>query len=284
MFFIWKHLDLFVAMQQYLSTIASIDRPSFKDVIGSKCQDDYPAAFNDDVTDTFNTMTKVKSSSTGVITTGLWPLDHESYYDWRHTSHKKSVWKQWIHMARIEKIIVNRYRAKMLRKCPPSAVIRDKLQSLLSPLCTPNIVPSRSKPASGETQPQSNFYWPDKVKVQPEPVQSKEASKRRTGRNVEEGKEKQGHTPAAFHIEEVKSEQLRQEETQAMVSDITAIFKRLHSTKAGLAVRGKAGFFRPIVEKLDALEVVSMIDDATSWRLLTVIYSRNSNKISLGLK
>ena len=258
-------------MQQYLTSIKSIERPSFKDLSGVKGQDLYPGAYKEDTTETFNAMTKVKSSSNGVVTTGLWPLDHESYYDWRHSSHKHSVWKQWIFMARVEKIIIARYRAKMFRNCPSSALIRDQLEVLLSPQCTPTIVSSRSPTDSVNTLPQSKFYWPDNIKVEHAPEPEKESSHSTTSRKGQ-------NAPAAscvqkaVDVQEVKSEQLRQEESQGMVADITAIFKRLHSAQAGLAVPGQEGFFRPIVDKLDDLEAVSVSNPHLTIRILLTIF------------
>jgi hypothetical protein len=81
-FFIWKNLDLFITMQQYLMFCGSIQCPLFKDVNGMKCQDQYPGTFLTEPTNIFNAMMKVKLPTLGVITTGLWPLDHESYYNW----------------------------------------------------------------------------------------------------------------------------------------------------------------------------------------------------------
>lgn len=200
-------------------------------------------------------MTKMKSLSKGIIITGLWPLDHELYYNWQHTTHKKSIWKQWIFMAHIEKISVTSYQVKIFCKCPSSALIYNKLEILLSPLCNTTIVSSRSKGDSGKTPSHFKFYWLDKIKVKPEPVQGREASQSRTG---QKGPQEQAvkDVEAPFYIQEVKSEQLHQEETQAMVVDIMSIFKKLHSTKAGLAIWGQEGFFWLIVKKLDDLKVV----------------------------
>jgi hypothetical protein len=60
-------------------------------------------------------------------------------------------------------------------------------------------------------------------------------------------------------VQEMKSETLWKDKTDEMLADITAIFKKLHSTKAGFAIRGRPGFYGPIVDKLDALEEVCTI-------------------------
>lgn len=257
-FFIWKHLDLFIAMQQYLTFIPSIDRPSFKDINTTKCQEDFPRAFRTDTTETYNAMSKMKSTNSGVITTGLWPLDHESYYDWRQTTHKKSVWTQWIYMARIEKILVDRYRVKMIRKSPHTALIRDTLASLLSPLCNMATL-TLTKPRQGDKAPEKKFYWPDNIKVEPKQAQAPQPAGDGEQATVDP-KAAPGTVPMKvgdpIDVDNLRSQQLRKEETEAMVAEITSIFKKLHSTKAGLAIRGQQGFRESIVEKLDDLEEV----------------------------
>lgn len=232
MFFIWTHLDLFIAMQHYLTGINSIDRPTYKEVSGSKCKDVYPGAYKTETTETVNIMTKVKSPTSGVITTGLWPLDHESNHDWRHTTHQKSVWTQWVYMARIEKILVDTYRKKMLRKCKSAHRIRETLETLLSPLCTPNIVTVSKRDKAAERK----FYWPDNIIVASTPEEES------TGQTVD--------------VEELRANVSRKAETDAMIDELTGIFKKLHTTKAGLAIRGQPLFFRGIVEKLESLEDV----------------------------
>lgn len=271
-------------MQQYLTSIKSIERPTFKDVSGSKIQDDFPGVFSEDTTETFNAMTKVKSSTKGVITTGLWPLDHESYYDWRHTTHKQSIWKQWIHMARIEKTIVSSYRAKMIRKCPSSRLIRDKLQVLLSPHCKPTITSSLTRPDGGS---KTTFSWPDHIKVDVEV--SKPTGAAATSSEARKGPQAiiavDDHDHSHVDVQEVKSEQIRHEETNAMLADVTAIFKRLHATKAGLAVRGQEGFYKPILDKMEELEAVFTIINPiphTTYHTLTFCLGICSQHRSIG--
>jgi hypothetical protein len=256
-FFIWKNLDLFIAMQQYLTFCGSIQRPSFKDVNGTKCQDQYPGAFLTEPTDIFNAMTKVKSPTSGVITTGLWPLDHESCYDWRHSTHKKSVWTQWIYMARIEKILVDRYRPTMFRKCPPTALIRETLAALLSPLCTMTIV-TVPKGTTADKTPAKMFYWPDNIQIEPAPETPAIVETVTSDPKVSKAKPVTKQ-PAKFNVEVMRSEQLRREETNQMVADVTGIFRKLHATSAGLAVRGQKGFYRPLLTMMDGLEEVCTI-------------------------
>jgi hypothetical protein len=245
-------------MQHYLTFCGNIQRPSFKDITGTKCKDQYPGAFSSETTDTFNAMSKVKSGTSGVITTGLWPLDHESNSDWRHSTHRKTVWTQWIYMARIEKILVDRYRAKMLRKCPPALLIRDNLASLLSPLCKISIS-TALKGNSPNAGPEKTFYWPDNIKVEPiiPDANIPSATDESAPAESRTGTLKKLSTPQpTFNVEEMRAEQSRREETEEMKADITAIFKKLHGSKAGLAIRGRKGFYGPIVKMLDKLEVV----------------------------
>jgi hypothetical protein len=261
-------------MQQYLTTIGTIERPPFKDVMSTRSHADWPAAFKSETTETYNLMAKVKSSSAGAITTGLWPLDHESYYDWRHTSHKKEVWKQWIYMARIEEIIVKQYRARMFRKCSASAFIRNELATALSPFCTSSIVPARSRSQSSESSSVTQFHWPDNITIvipEPQPEQAKETTMTTTTTTSAAGAQtrtkpaRTGERPDNIvqvdheDAEGVRSNQLRQEETIALTAEVTAVFKRLHSLKSALAVRGQPGYWGPIVDKLDDLEFVCIV-------------------------
>ena len=247
-------------MQQYLTFAGSIERPTFKDINTAKSQDEYPGAYRTEITETFNTMSKVKSPNSGVITTGLWPLDHESYYDWRHSTHKKSIWTQWIYMARIEKIIVERYRPRMLRKCPASALIRDTLASELSPLCSMMIV-AIPKGKKGEKIPEKKFYWPDNIKVGPPVIQGNVGvADEESGVHPTDTREKAvGKVVIKLDVDEMRAEQSRRENTNAMIADVTAIFKKLHATPAGVAVRGRQGFPRLLVKKLNDLEDVCAV-------------------------
>jgi hypothetical protein len=245
-FFIWRNLDSFMAMQKYLMDIEAIDRPTFKEVTGTKCKEAYPSAYGADINDTLTAMGHVKAKTAGVVTTGLWPLDHESNYDWRHTTHKRTVWTQWVYMARIETVLVGRYRKKMLSHCDAAAAMRKNLEELLSPLCNPTIVVG-SNANSGDITAERKFYWPDKIAV---PAPSQVAA-----------------SASSLNVDKLKADEARQHDTTALIADIAGVFKKLHSTKAGLAIRGRPGFFRPIVEKLNELEQVRSLH-----HLYTLIY------------
>jgi hypothetical protein len=261
-------------MQQYLTFCGDIRRPSFKDLTGTKCKDEYPGAFVSDTTETYNAMSKVKSGTAGVITTGLWPLDHESNYDWRHSTHRKTIWTQWIYMARIEKIKVDRYRPKMLRQCPPAALIRDTLAALLSPLCKISIA-TVLEGVTADSEPEKTFYWPDNIKVEPKlsPATIPSVTHESGAVDSTEGAVTKVAMPKpTFNVEEMRAEQSRREETEEMKADVTAIFKKLHGTKAGLAIRGRKGFHAPIVKILDTLEEVSDITLFCLWVLYKHIY------------
>ena len=56
-------------------------------------------------------------------------------------------------------------------------------------------------------------------------------------------------------IDELRAEQSHREE-DAMIADVTGIFKKLHTTKAGLAVWGHQGFPSLLIKKLNDLEDV----------------------------
>jgi hypothetical protein len=204
----------------------------YKEVSGLRCKKDFPGAYKTETTETFNLMMKVKSPTLGVITTGLWPLDNESNHDWRHTTHQKSVWIQWIYMACIEKVLVDMYRRKMFRKCKSANRIHETLETLLSPLCTPNIVTV----SKGDKAPEWKFYWPDNIIV---PSTMEEDSMDLT-----------------VDVEEMRANISHKAESEAMIAEITGIFKKLHNTKAGVAIRGQPLFFRGIVEKLNSSEEV----------------------------
>ena len=222
-------------MQHYLSQIPTIDRPTYKEVTAAKCKERYPTVYSEETAETFATMSKVKSPSSGIITTGLWPLDHESNYDWRQSSHQKSVWRQWIYMARIERIIVDRYRRRMFRNCRPASLIRQGLEPLLSPLCTPTLV-TLSKSWKGDNTSDRTFYWPDGIKCE----------------HISENDPQDD----PFDIERTRAHQARKNDSEAMVVEITSLFKKLHASTAGLAIRHREGVHRNILKKLNDLEEV----------------------------
>jgi hypothetical protein len=62
-----------------------------------------------------------------------------------------------------------------------------------------------------------------------------------------------------FNVEVMRLEQLHREETNEMIADITSIFRKLHTTKAGLAVWGQVGFYHPLIKMMDGLEEVCSI-------------------------
>ena len=161
-------------------------------------------------------------------------------------------------MAQIEIILVDRYRTKMLRVCPPTALIQDTLAALLSPLCSTSMLNlSKHKPAN--KAPEKKFYWPDNIKVEP-----KQAPAWQPATNVGQATVDPKGAPGKvlmkvgdpIDVNKLTAQQLHMEETNTMVAEITAIFKKLHSTKVGLAICGQPGFHQSIVEKLDKLEKV----------------------------
>ena len=120
----------------------------------------------------------------------------------------------------------------MLLKCDAAARIHCELGQLLSPLCNPSIV-------MGGTA-ERKFYWPDKITVA----------------------EKSCAEPIApvVNIQQLRAEQARKQETKQLIAEISGPFKRLHPSKAGLAIHGRKGFHRQVVSLLEKLEEVCYSD------------------------
>ena len=118
------------------------------------------------------------------------------------------------------------------------------------------VVPKGKK---GGKAPEKKFYWPDNVKVESHVLQANvgAADKQSGTIHPTDAREKVlRQVVVNLDVDELRAEQLWREETDAMIADVTGIFKKLHSTKAGLAVRGRQGFPSLLIKKLNDLEDV----------------------------
>ena len=66
---------------------------------------------------------------------GLWPLNFILYNDWWESTHPAKSFPKYIAMARIERDIVEGYRASMFKDCTASAYIWMGLASALAEAC-----------------------------------------------------------------------------------------------------------------------------------------------------
>ena len=101
------------------------------------------------------------------------------------------------------------------------------------------------KGQKGGKVPEKKFYWPDNVKVESRVVQANVGAADEQSGNVQPADAREKALRQAvvnLDVDELRAEQSRREETDAMIADVTGIFKKLHTTKAGLAVRGRQGF------------------------------------------
>jgi hypothetical protein len=164
---------------------------------------------------------------------------------------------QWIYMAHIEKILVDRYHPTMFCKCPPTTLICDTLAMILSPLCTMTIV-MVPKGTTTDNAPVKMFYWLDNIQIELAP-ETPVIIEMATGDPKVSQAKAVTKPPAKFNVEVMRSQWLHREETNKMVANITGIFRKLHATKAGLAVCSQKGFYCPLLKMMDGLEEVCTI-------------------------
>ena len=127
-----------------------------------------------------------------------------------------------------------------------------------SPLCSMTIV-AVPKGKKGGKAPEKKFYWPDNVKVESDVLQANaRAADKQSGKihPTDAWEKALQQAVVNLDVDELRAEQSRREETDAMIADVTGIFKKLHTTKAGLAVRGYQGFPSLLIKKLNDLEDV----------------------------
>lgn len=163
MSFLWRNVDGLIAMQDYIEQLKDCERPSYADVANKKVDQKYASVFSDP-TEFIDNMKAVRKKKTTVFTIGLWPLDFESFNDWRLTSHGPKIYPEYVKMAQIEIHIIAKYRSTMFKKCSSAAHIRTGLAKALAQVCKPTSFDGPLK-KGGKTQktPVRRFIYADKL-------------------------------------------------------------------------------------------------------------------------
>ncbi|KAM6489216.1 hypothetical protein JOM56_015386 [Amanita muscaria] len=164
-FFIWRNIDAFIAVESYLSQHPPPVRPEFKAVTKTRLEEKYPSIF-EDTKETVIAMRGTRGKRAKLTTTGLWTLDFSSCYGWRHDKNTHIIYSSHIFTARLEQHFVDSYRLKFLKDCPAAAHLRKTLANELSQFCL--IAPVRFKDhVTGLTGVQNarKFFFPDGIKV-----------------------------------------------------------------------------------------------------------------------
>ena len=112
------------------------------------------------------------------------------------------------------------------------------------------------KGKKGGKAPEKKFYWPDNVKVELHVLQANVGAADEQIHPTDAWEKALQQAVVNLDVDELRVEQSWREDTDAMIADVTGIFKKLHTTKAGRAVRGCQGFPSLLVKKLNDLEDV----------------------------
>jgi hypothetical protein len=210
-FFIWRHLDAFIALQDYLDSCPPPPRPSYTEVTSAKAIDRFPNAYrdNDDIMKVMKD-NKVKKGRNNTI--GLWPLDVHSCFDWRDVGkNSKKALGEFIQLAKIESSVVAKYRASLFKNCPSAAFIRTEIATQLAVSCKirpwSSVNPATQKKEMRQTR---LFKFADKLIIDLTPPQA--------ARYV--------------NVRELKSKRVRTNKSQALVVEAAAALKRLEGLKA----------------------------------------------------
>jgi hypothetical protein len=165
--FVWRNLDVFVAMQSFLKAHKPMQRPSYKEVSKSLCSKRFPHVFKESCTKDIAALrernSKVKKGSLPAPF-GAWTLDFASTYDWRNCGNAEPNYKDFVLLSRIELFIVGSYRSDLFQNCPAAAHLRHSISSLLNCCCKP--VPcaiTNTKTTRPESVLRSKFFFPDKI-------------------------------------------------------------------------------------------------------------------------
>jgi hypothetical protein len=221
-------------MQNYIDSNPIPLRPSFGDIRTKKARQKFPSAFTDDA-ELIKTMKAVKHKHSGVLTTGLWPLDTVSCFGWRDTTRNpKAAFTEHISMAKIEMSIVSSYRAKLLKNCPEAAFIRTNIATALSDACKfrscMTINPRTKKPEAHQAR---KFTYADKVHFAPALAST---------------------PPVDVHL--LKSRRQASARSSALTTEAVSMLKRLESLKAAAAVPDSKKVDPQIYEAVTNLQTV----------------------------
>jgi hypothetical protein len=210
-FFVWRHIGAFIAMQDYLDSCPAPSCPSYSEITSAKVKERFPDAYRNN-NDILKAMKESKLKKGGTITVGLWTLDAHSCFDWRDIAkNSKKALSEFIQMAKIEMSIIAKYRASLFKNCSPALFIRTEIARQLADSCRVRPLPSLNPSTQKKEMRQVRvFKFADKVPI--------DLTAPRAARLID--------------VRELKSKRLRTNKSQALVVEATAALKRLEGLKA----------------------------------------------------
>jgi hypothetical protein len=231
-FFIWRHLDAFISLQDYLDNNPPPERPVYNQITSGKAKDAYQDAYNN-TGELLKSMKEAKLKKS--VSAGLWPLDVHSYNDWRTTTHFKKVYTEYIIMARIEISIVNSYRPSLFQQSPAAAFIRQGIASLLSDACKLSLI--NPDPKHREKRQVRQYIFADKI-----PCDLPSAP-----------------LPPSVDVLNLKHRRQRAAHSKALAADAVAVLKKVEALKASTATPRTKDLDRTVAKAVKFLKHVSPI-------------------------
>ncbi|KIL55434.1 hypothetical protein M378DRAFT_182240 [Amanita muscaria Koide BX008] len=216
-FFVWRHLDAFISMQEYLEEHPAPERPSVLFLKPKKVDDKYKFAFDpQDDDQIIKTLKKMKTAKVDApISSSLWPLDFQGHSDWREsTQNNQQLMKDFIHMAKIEIHLIAQYRAELINNCPAVAYIRYAIKNALKPMCKKTLSKTANA-TTGKTEVRQDqeFHFPDMI---PTPFTDEQ-------------------TPPDVDVVLIKAERRRNARSKKMVKEAQNACKRIESLTCAVA-------------------------------------------------
>ncbi|KIL64798.1 hypothetical protein M378DRAFT_178584 [Amanita muscaria Koide BX008] len=215
--FVWRHLDAFISMQEYLEEHPPPERPSILLLKPKKCDDQYKFAFDAQDEDLLiKTLKKMKTAKADApISSSLWPLDFQGHSDWREsTQNNLQLMKDFIHMAKIEIHLIAKYRADFIKQCPAAAYIRHAIKNALKPMSKKSLTKTRNATTGkAEIRQDQEFHFPDMI---PTPFTDEQ-------------------TPPTFDVVLIKAKRRRNARAKTMVKAAQTACKRIESLTCAIA-------------------------------------------------
>jgi hypothetical protein len=227
--FVWRNIDSFVGLQQYLETHPPRSRPNYTALKNEKIQEQFSSAFEDDAP-RVKIMSSIRSGKDGTISAGLWPLDTTSCVSWRSGRYPTKTINEFIQMAKIEIEIVDSYRLKLLENCPEAAFIRLNVASFLAPLCSPVVKTVDRKPTFVR-----QFIYPDNINFTSDSLP----------------------LPPPVDVRAVKSTRDIMTRIKSLATEAKTAIRRIEKSPACSAVPGGPAISRDISESISELIYVS---------------------------
>ncbi|KAM6490054.1 hypothetical protein JOM56_014097 [Amanita muscaria] len=216
-FFVWRHLDAFISMQEYLEEHPAPERPSVLFLKPKKVDDKYKFAFDpQDDDQLIKTLKKMKTAKVDApISSSLWPLDFQGHSDWREsTQNNQQLMKDFIHMAKIEIHLIAQYRAQLINNCPAVAYIRYAIKNALKPMCKKTLSKTANA-TTGKTEVRQDqeFHFSDMI---PTPFTDEQ-------------------TPPDVDVVLIKAKRRRNARSKKMVKEAQNACKRIESLTCAVA-------------------------------------------------